>query len=114
MFRELDTSTAMSGPHVFAVRLKRFRQRRRPRPPHPRPALMTLRNAHLSGTGWREFTSDLGQTASSNSEKQKLFLAGCKGPLQAGLSCTVIVALRSRPAENPGALRRQIRLEGFP
>ncbi len=47
--RELDTSTAMSGPHAFAVRIKRFRQRRHPRPPHPRPTLMTLRNAPLSG-----------------------------------------------------------------
>ena len=36
-FRELDISTAMSGPHAFAVRLKRFRQRRHPRPPHPAP-----------------------------------------------------------------------------
>src|ERR1700722_1950535 len=49
--RELDASVGASGPHGFAVRLKRLRQRRRRRPPHPRPALMTLRNAPLSGTG---------------------------------------------------------------
>jgi hypothetical protein len=49
----LDTSVGVSGPHVFAVRLKHPRQEHHPRPPHPHPALMTLRNAPLSGTGWR-------------------------------------------------------------
>src|SRR3984957_10044840 len=49
--RELDASVGASGPHGFAVRLKRLRQMRRRRPPHPLPALMTLRNAPLSGTG---------------------------------------------------------------
>jgi hypothetical protein len=44
-WRELDISTEMSGQHDFAVRLRRPRQERHPRPPHPRPALMTLRNA---------------------------------------------------------------------
>src|SRR4030081_1043104 len=53
LLARLDTSTAMSGPHDFAVRLKRFRQRRHPRPPLPAPALMTLRNAPPSGTGWQ-------------------------------------------------------------
>src|SRR6202790_3948080 len=52
--RELDASVGASGPHGFAVRLKRLRQMRRRRPPHPRPALMTLRNAPLSGTGRAE------------------------------------------------------------
>jgi hypothetical protein len=50
----------MSGPHVFAVRLKRFRQRRHPRPPHPRPTLMTLRNAPLSARDGESYRSDLG------------------------------------------------------
>ena len=49
----LDAGTEASGPHVFAVRLKYPRQEHHPRPPHPSPALMTLRNAPLSGTGWR-------------------------------------------------------------
>jgi hypothetical protein len=53
LLARLDASVGASGPHAFAVRLKRFRQRRHPRPPHPRPALMTLRNAPLSGTGWQ-------------------------------------------------------------
>jgi hypothetical protein len=34
---ELDTSVGVSGPHDFAVRLKRPRQKRHPRPPHPAP-----------------------------------------------------------------------------
>ena len=50
--RELDTSIGVSGPHDFAVRFRYPRQERHPRPPHPRPALMTLRNAPLNGTGW--------------------------------------------------------------
>src|SRR5450759_4008871 len=33
--RELDASVGASGPHVFAVRFKRPRQERHPRPPHP-------------------------------------------------------------------------------
>jgi hypothetical protein len=50
--RKLDTSTEVSGPHDFAIRFRLPRQERHPRPPHPRPALMTLRNAPLDGTGW--------------------------------------------------------------
>ena len=50
--RRLDTSTEMSGPHDFAIRFTRPRQEHHPRPPHPRPALLTLRNAPLNGTGW--------------------------------------------------------------
>src|SRR5450631_4108136 len=57
----------MSGPHVFAVRLKRFRQRRHPRPPHPRPTLMTLRNAPLSGRDGKSYSLIF------ISEKQKYF-----------------------------------------
>jgi hypothetical protein len=34
---------------------KRPRQERHPRPPHPRPALVTLRNAPLNGTGCDEY-----------------------------------------------------------
>src|SRR4030081_1447271 len=67
LLARLDTSTAMSGPHAFAVHLKRFRQRRRQCPPHPRPALMTLRNAPLSGTGWQIIE------VICTSEKQKYF-----------------------------------------
>jgi hypothetical protein len=43
--RKLDTSTEVSEPHDFAIRLERPRQEHPPRPPPPRPALMTLRNA---------------------------------------------------------------------
>ena len=51
---ELDTCLGVSGPHDFAVRFRRPGQERHPRPPHPRPALVTLRNAPLNGTGWRD------------------------------------------------------------
>jgi hypothetical protein len=57
----------MSGPHAFAVHIRRLRQRRHPRPPHPRPASMTLANAPLSGTGCKSYSSIL------ISEKQKYF-----------------------------------------
>jgi len=50
-YRRLDTSTEMSGPHDFAVRVRRPRPERHPRPPHPRPAPVTLRDAPLDGTG---------------------------------------------------------------
>ena len=60
--RKLDTSTEVSGPHDFAIRFRHPRQGRPPRPPHPRPAPMTLRNAPPGGTGcdgYRPvFTSD--------------------------------------------------------
>jgi hypothetical protein len=56
----LDTSVGVSGPHVFAVRLRYPRQEHLPRPPHPSPALVTLRNAPLSGTGRRTYRTDLG------------------------------------------------------
>jgi hypothetical protein len=65
--RKLDTSTEMSGPHDFAIRFQRPRRERHPRPPHPRPALMTLRNAPLDGTGCDAYRLIL------DSEKQKYF-----------------------------------------
>jgi hypothetical protein len=65
--RKLDASLEASGPHDFAVHLRRLRQRRPPRPPHPRPALLTLRNAPLSGTGCKSYS------AIFVSEKQKYF-----------------------------------------
>src|ERR1700682_5301067 len=70
LLARLDTSTAMSGPHDFAVRIRRFRQRRHPRPPHPRPTLMTLRNAPLSGRDAKSYS------LICTSEKQKYL---CKG-----------------------------------
>ena len=47
----LTPALGVSGPHDFAVRFGRSRQERHPRPPHPRPALMTLRNAPLEWDG---------------------------------------------------------------
>jgi len=39
--RELDASVEASGPHDLAVRFKRPRQKRHPRPPQTRPASVT-------------------------------------------------------------------------
>src|ERR1700719_2830039 len=56
---ELDTSVEVPGPHVFTVRFKRPRQERHPRPPHPAPRFVTLRNAPLSGRDGSEYSGDL-------------------------------------------------------
>ena len=34
---DLNASVEASGPHDFAVRVRRSRQKRHPRPPHPAP-----------------------------------------------------------------------------
>ncbi len=49
----LTPTSGVSGPHDFAIRIRRPGRERHPRPPHPRPALVTLRNAPRSGPGWR-------------------------------------------------------------
>jgi hypothetical protein len=50
--RKLDTSVGVSGPHDFSVRLSALRPKAHPRPPHPAPRFVTLRNAPLwDGTG---------------------------------------------------------------
>ena len=46
---KLGASVEASGPHDFAVRLPRPRQKRSSRPPHPAPRFVTLRNAPLWG-----------------------------------------------------------------
>jgi hypothetical protein len=50
------------------------------RPPHPRPALLTLRNAPLSGTGFRKYRSDWVRPQVKNTEKQKYFCQKGAGP----------------------------------
>ena len=40
--QELDASTEASGPHDFAVRLRRCSSRAHRRPPHPRPTSVTI------------------------------------------------------------------------
>src|SRR6202035_3436250 len=56
---ELDTSVEVPGPHVFSVRFKCRRLRHHPRPPHPVPRFVTLRNAPLSGRDGCEYSADL-------------------------------------------------------
>jgi hypothetical protein len=48
------------------------RQARRPRPSHPAPTFVTLRNAPLSGAGPNRYSADLGSGSRENSENQKL------------------------------------------
>ena len=48
-WRKLDTSVGVSGPHAFAVRVRCRRLRHPPRPSHPAPRFVTLRNAPLPG-----------------------------------------------------------------
>ena len=48
-FHQLDTSVGVPGPHGFSVRIRRRRLRHHPRPSHPAPRFVTLRNAPLSG-----------------------------------------------------------------
>jgi hypothetical protein len=38
----LDASVETSGPHGFAVRIRRFRLKRRQRPSHPAPTFVTI------------------------------------------------------------------------
>ena len=52
--RKLDASVEASGPYDFAVRRKALSSPALPRPPHPVPRFVTLRNAPLFGPGWRD------------------------------------------------------------
>jgi len=69
--QELDASVGASGPRDFAVRIGRRRLRRRPRPPHPAPRFVTLRNAPLSGAGRRGHKGDLRSGSTKYSGNQK-------------------------------------------
>src|SRR3984957_162619 len=71
--RKLDASHEASGPHVFAVHIRRHSSKARSASTAPRPALVTLRNAPLSGTEFRKYRSDLNRKQANNSENQELF-----------------------------------------
>jgi hypothetical protein len=71
--RELDAGVEASGPHDFAVRVGTFRQSAPPASIASLPALMTLRNAPLSGWDGRPYAPDL-----PNGERE-IFLAGGTG-----------------------------------
>jgi hypothetical protein len=60
----------VSEPHDFAVHIKRSGQERHPRPPHPRPALVTFAQCPFDGTGWQTYSLIFA------SEKQKYFFEG--------------------------------------
>src|ERR1700730_6182090 len=55
LLTRLDTSTEMSATHDFAVRLSTDRLSALPRPPHPRPASVTLRDAPLVGRDGKSY-----------------------------------------------------------
>jgi hypothetical protein len=59
--QELDASVGASGPHDFAVRIERSRQKHRQRPPHPAPTSVTIASAPLCGRDGESSNVDLGQ-----------------------------------------------------
>src|SRR6202049_4908666 len=61
---ELDTSVGVSGPHDFAVRVRRPRLKAPSAAAASRPALVTIAKRPSSGTGRRTDTTDLGGPAS--------------------------------------------------
>jgi hypothetical protein len=69
--RRLDTSVGVSGPHDFSVRFRRSRLKAPSASTASCPALVTLANAPLGGTGWRENATDLGRAASAISVNRK-------------------------------------------
>ena len=58
--RKLDASVEASGPHDFAVRRKRFRQRRCQRPSHPFPTFVTIAKRPSEGRDGMKYGFDLG------------------------------------------------------
>ena len=65
--QELDTSVEVPGPHVFSVRVRRRSSKAPSASTASRPALLTLRDAPLSGTGCKSYR------VICISEKQKYF-----------------------------------------
>jgi hypothetical protein len=59
LLAKLDAGVEASGPHDFSVRVGTFRQIVPPASTASRPALMTLRNAPLSGRDARTSAPDL-------------------------------------------------------
>src|ERR1700729_784078 len=58
----LTPAIGASGPHDFAVRFTRRSSKAHPRPSLPAPTSVTMANAPLTGTGWRHYAGNLGQT----------------------------------------------------
>ena len=71
-FRRLDASVGASGPHDFAVRIKRHSSKAPKRPPHPAPTSVTIAIRPLCGTGCAQDACDLGGA------RREIFFA--KGP----------------------------------
>jgi hypothetical protein len=60
LFANLNASVEASGPHDFAVRRKRFRQRRSQRPSHPVPTFVTIAKRPSEGRDGVKYGFDLG------------------------------------------------------
>jgi hypothetical protein len=60
LFANLNASVEASGPHDFAVRRKRFRQRRCQRPSHPVPTFVTIAKRPSEGRDGMKYGFDLG------------------------------------------------------
>ena len=86
--RELDTSVGVPGPHGFAVRQLRPRQKRRLRPSHPTPRFVTTAICPSFGVGRGRYRGDL------CSGKQKYFFKRgltrvSKNSLDGQITCTM-------------------------
>jgi hypothetical protein len=74
LLTRLDAGVEASGPHDFTVRVGTFRQSAPPASTASRPALMTLRNAPLSGQDARPYAPDL-----PNGEREIFLQRGLDG-----------------------------------
>jgi hypothetical protein len=85
------------------------RQARRPRPPHPAPTFVTLRNAPPSGAGPNRYIADLGSGSRKNSENQKSIAGRWQFGTQApGHHRTIMRTLLSIQARSKTARRPRV------
>jgi hypothetical protein len=66
LLADLTPASGCQDHTILHVRFKRRRLRHHPRPPHPAPRFVTLRNAPLSGRDGCEYAGDLGIRKSRN------------------------------------------------
>jgi hypothetical protein len=95
--RRLDAGVEASGPHDFAVREKRSRLWRRPRPPHPASNVRDDRETPLVGTGPNRNIPASTPPSSVNSEIPKLVgVPGCGMPATAAWMSQQVARMRAR------------------
>jgi hypothetical protein len=101
---DLTPTTEASGPHDFAVRIRRPRLKAPSASTASRPALVTIAKRPSSGTGRRMYKTDLGRPASIVSENRNFFT----GLPPAGKS--LCIGSTSRPSAGNDAISRGWRL----